>query len=89
MSASRTNTAVETIDDVTAPVLLGPWALMWRKFKRHRVAYYSLYVVGLIYLMAFLGEFLTPVQIHETNTRRAFAPPQAAQRIPLRSGRFG
>ena len=77
MSASRTSIAVETVDDVTAPVLLGPWALMWRKFKRHRVAYYSLYVVGLIYLMAFLGEFLTPVQIHETNTRRAFAPPQA------------
>ena len=27
------------------PELLGPWALMWRKFRRHRVAYASLWIV--------------------------------------------
>ncbi|MEP3278279.1 MAG: ABC transporter permease [Stappiaceae bacterium] len=62
---------------IAAPALLGPWALMWRSFKRHRVAYFSLYIVAAIYLVAIFGEFLTPADIHKTSTRRAFAPPQA------------
>ncbi|SEU06937.1 ABC transporter permease [Paracoccus homiensis] len=61
---------------VKAPVLLGPWALMWRQFRRHRIAYLSLYIVGFVYLVALFGEFLAPVNHLETNTRAPFAPPQ-------------
>lgn len=57
------------------PELLGPWALIWRKFKRHRVAYVSLWVVGLIYVMALFGEFFTTSDINKTNVRAPFAPP--------------
>ncbi|MDV7141809.1 ABC transporter permease [Tropicimonas sp. TH_r6] len=68
--------AVQTGEtDVLMPELLGPKALMWRKFKRHRIAYVSLWVVGLIYLMALFGEFLTTTEINETNRRAPFAPP--------------
>lgn len=59
------------------PALLGPWALMWRKFRRHRVAYVSLWVVGFVYLVALFGEFLSPADYLATNTRAPFAPPQA------------
>lgn len=62
--------------DVAAPMILGPWALMWRKFKRHRLAFWSLIVVIMIYVVALLGEFLAPVDIEETSVRRTFAPPQ-------------
>lgn len=62
-------------DDVIMPALLGPWAIMWRKFRRHRIAYASLWIVGFIYLMAMFGEFLTTSEIGETNTRAPFAPP--------------
>lgn len=55
--------------------LLGPWALIWRKFKRHRIAYASLWVVGFIYLMTLVGEFITTTDINETNVRAPFAPP--------------
>ena len=58
------------------PALLGPWALMWRQFRRHRLAHFSLYVVGLIYFVALFGEFLSPADHLETNTRAPFAPPQ-------------
>lgn len=58
------------------PALLGPWALMWRQFRRHRLAHISLYVVGLIYIVALFGEFLAPADYLETNTRAPFAPPQ-------------
>nr|WP_319385046.1 ABC transporter permease [uncultured Roseibium sp.] len=59
-----------------APDLLGPWALMWRKFKRHRIAYFSLWLTGLIYFMALFGDFLAPAAFDETNRRGIFVPPQ-------------
>lgn len=57
------------------PALLGPWALIWRKFKRHRIALASLWVVGFVYVMAIFGEFITSTDINETNVRAPFAPP--------------
>lgn len=64
------------IPDVDAPILLSPAALMWRKFRRHRVAYYSLWVTGFIYFMAIFGSVMAPMAPNETNRRGVFAPPQ-------------
>lgn len=55
------------------PKLLGPWVLIWRKFKHHRIAYISLWVVGLIYVMALFGEFLTTSDTNKTDVRAPFA----------------
>ena len=60
----------------TNPVVLGPWALVWRKFRRHRLAMVSLWVVIFIYLVAIFGEFLTVMPIEKTSTRNTFQPPQ-------------
>ncbi len=64
--------------DITeaSPITLGPWALVWRKFKRHRLAYFSGIVVLFIYAVAIFGEFLTPADPLKTSTRSTFAPPQ-------------
>lgn len=71
---------VEMSDDqddvIAAPALLGPWALTWRKFKRHKVAYISLWIVVFIYFMAAFGDFLALESADETNRRAIFAPPQ-------------
>lgn len=71
----------EILDDDTydksPPVVLGPWALVWRKFCRHRLAMVSLVVVLCIYLVAIFGEFLTPLPIEKTSVRSTFQPPQA------------
>jgi peptide/nickel transport system permease protein len=69
----------QELDDSTiaTPLMLGPWALMWRKFKRHRIAYYSFYIVCFIYLVAMVGEFIAPMDYNKTNVRRTFAPPQS------------
>lgn len=66
----------EIEDAPMAPVLLGPWALMWRKFKRHRIAYASLWLVGFIYTLALFGNFFAPEAHDETNRRGIFVPPQ-------------
>lgn len=70
---------VEIADAPTAPVLLGPWALMWRKFKRHRIAYASLWLVLFIYVLALFANFFAPEAHDETNRRGIFVPPQTIQ----------
>ncbi|SIN76348.1 ABC transporter permease [Vannielia litorea] len=77
MTATQTDIAQpEPVEEAERmPVLLGPWAMMWRKFRRHRVAYFSLWFVGFIYVMALFGEFITTTDINETNRRAPFAPP--------------
>lgn len=66
-------------DAPSTPIVLGPWALIWRKFRRHKLAMFSLYIVGLIYLVAILGEFLAVQDPHKTSVRHTFQPPQALQ----------
>lgn len=62
--------------DVIMPELLGPWALMWRKFRRHRIALISLWLVGFIYVVALFGNFFAPEDYTETNRRGIYVPPQ-------------
>ncbi|WJS05605.1 ABC transporter permease [Roseibium aggregatum] len=76
MTVETTMEPVEEANREETPELLGPWALMWSKFRRHRVAYVSLWITGFIYFMAAFGDFLAPVQIDETNRRGIFVPPQ-------------
>lgn len=72
-----TTNQTDRVDDILMPELMGPWALMWQKFKRHRIAYISLYVVALVYILALFGEFFTVADIDKTNVRAPFAPPQS------------
>ena len=76
MTAIETAPEVQAAESVKTPALLGPWALMWRQFRRHKIAYFSLFVVGFVYFVALVGEFLAPANYLETNTRAPFAPPQ-------------
>lgn len=78
MTVTHPATDANVDDDAgLVPELLGPWSLIWRKFKRHRVAYVSLWFVAFIYLMALFGEFMTTQDINETNRRAPFAPPMS------------
>lgn len=76
MTAITKNPAIDE-DGIATPEILGPWTLIWRKFRRHRLAMFSLWIVGLIYLVAALGEFLTPMDPHDTSVRHTFQPPQS------------
>lgn len=62
------------------------FGLMWRRFKRHKLALVSLWVVGLFYLVALLAEFLAPVDPGHYSARYTYAPPQG--RISLRRPRM-
>jgi len=52
------------------------WAMMWRKFKRHRLAVISGIVLLLMYLSILVSEQLAPYHLHTRNTDFLLAPPQ-------------
>jgi peptide/nickel transport system permease protein len=50
--------------------------LVWRRFKRNKLAVVSLWIVGFIYFVAVFCEFLAPHGQDTYTADRAYAPPQ-------------
>jgi len=55
----------------------GQWALMWNKFRKHKLAVVSLILVVFIYFVALFAEFLAPTDPGKFDPRFTFAPPQS------------
>ena len=52
-----------------------PRELTWRRFKRHRLALVSAWVLGILYLVAALCEFVSPYRPETRNVAAINAPP--------------
>ena len=52
------------------------WQLMWRKFKKHRLAFVGVSVLGVLYTTAMFCEFFSPYDIYERYPEYIFAAPQ-------------
>ena len=61
------------------PVRESQFGLMWRRFRQHKLALVSLWVVCFFYLVALLAEFLAPVDPGHYSARYTYAPPQGLQ----------
>lgn len=57
---------------------VSPWAEAWRRFKRHRLAYWSLWVLGFMALAVLIGPLVYKVGINDIDFRARLAPPSAA-----------
>ena len=74
--------AVETMTDTTQPLTVkrakreSQFALMWRRFKQHKLALVSLWIVIAFYLVAMFAEFLAPTDPSAYSARYTYAPPQ-------------
>lgn len=63
-----------------APILVaGQWRLIWRKFRRHRLAMAGAVVTLLIYLIAIFADFLAPFTVERYAADYTYAPPQRLQ----------
>jgi peptide/nickel transport system permease protein len=79
MSIQTTTPPTEAaVTPTYAPVeTLSPRQLMWLRFRKHRLAYYSLWIVGFVYLVALFCEFLAPMNPEQAQSRFSYHPPQA------------
>jgi peptide/nickel transport system permease protein len=57
---------------------VSPWQEAWRRFKRHRLAYWSLWVLGLLVLAVLAGPLFYKVGVNEVDFRAGLAGPSAA-----------
>jgi peptide/nickel transport system permease protein len=53
--------------------------LMWWRFRRHRIAVWSLWFLLVVYGSLFIVEFLAPYNLHTRNSDMIYAPPQAVR----------
>lgn len=56
--------------------LASQWQLMWRKFKKHRLALLGGTILAVLYLSALFCGFIAPIDRHKRNAEYAFCPPQ-------------
>lgn len=63
---------------VALPPAAKPWALFWRRFRRHRLAVASAWVLGFFYfLIVPFAEIIAPYAQETRNPDAIHAPPQA------------
>jgi len=55
---------------------LSQWALIRRRFVKHRIAVASLFLLAVLYSLAFLAEFFAPYSRQWRDLGHAYAPPQ-------------
>jgi peptide/nickel transport system permease protein len=60
---------------------LTPRRLMWMKFRDHKVAWWSLLLLGLFYLIALFCEFVSPANPWHRDVDHRYAPPQRIRLI--------
>ena len=53
-----------------------PWRLGFARFRKHRLAYVSSFIIISLYVMAGLCEFIAPYSLEQRNVAAAYAPPQ-------------
>ena len=56
--------------------LASQWTLIWRKFRRHRLAIVSLVIIIFLYSLALFAEFYSINDHHKRHVKYAKAPPQ-------------
>ncbi|MDP1900897.1 MAG: ABC transporter permease [Rubrivivax sp.] len=54
-----------------------PWAEAWRRFKRHRLAYWSLWLLSLMVLVVLLGPLVYKVGINDIDFKVRLGSPSA------------
>lgn len=90
---SHVTNPVEEQEGISAEVsydddyyLASQWQLVWRKFRRHKLAMFGMTVLGLFYLSAIFAPFIAPYDYQARHPEYALAPPQLPRFIDADGG---
>ncbi|MDE2818296.1 MAG: ABC transporter permease [Chloroflexota bacterium] len=73
--STRSTVAELPPSDELSYEILSQQQLIWRKFKRHRVAYFCMIFLALFYVLAIFAEFFAPYGPFRRYTDYLYAPP--------------
>ena len=76
---SRAKPAKEAVQFDESYYLASQWQLIWRKFRRHRLAMLSALVIILLYSLAIFPEFYSVNDHHKRHVKYAKAPPHTVR----------
>lgn len=94
-SAISTEPGTENVNQQQEEIAVASqWQLVWWKFRKHKVAMFSGFLLIVFYLIALFAEFIAPATPHAYNVRFNFAPPQrihfvSAEGVSLRPFVYG
>ena len=77
MGSAVEGSEVEMGDFDDAVSVAPNWQLVWWRFKKHRLAFYSGFIVILIVIIAIFPGFFSTQDPNESETRGSFIPPQS------------
>ena len=77
MQLFRRNTKEKEIERGDDYYFASQWQLVWRKYKRHKLALFATAIILLFYFVAVFADFFTIADFDERNAKYVFAPPQA------------
>jgi len=72
------STPASATAELSRPVSTSPWAEAWRRFRRHRLAYASLWLLALLSLAVLLGPLVYKVGINDIDFSARLKGPSAA-----------
>jgi len=77
MSDLTTPAAPSLAEDESRLHIASQWTLIWRQFRKHRIALISLFVLLAMYLFALFAQFIAPYTPTTSFSSYTYAPPQA------------
>lgn len=77
MQLIRRNTKDKEIERGDDYYFASQWQLVWRKYKRHKLALFATAIILLFYFVAVFADFFTIADFDGRNAKYVFAPPQA------------
>ena len=70
------STPASATPELSKPIAsVSPWTEAWRRFRRHRLAYWSLWILGLLVLAVLLGPLVYKVGINDIDFQARLAGP--------------
>jgi len=69
-------TSKEKIEEIDKLYVASHWELIWRKFKKHRLASIGMAILLIFYFIGTFCEFVSPYDPHKRNSKYLYVPPQ-------------
>ncbi len=76
MQFLRRNKKAKEIERSDDYYFASQWQLVWRKYKRHKLALFATTIIFLLYFVAIFADFFMINDYDERNVKYVFAPPQ-------------